>query len=232
MTTIEWILSSKNSSVPIINGYLFRLNVKKSHTSYWRCNYCPATAITHDGQVRKMGEHNHPPDDNIIIKMKFMNAAKERIESSPSKPLAQIYNEERQAFVLSASNTDQVISAIPNYINIKPTFNKIKRRKFDKQPNHVKDLRLNDRWKQTLDKTRKFLLADDGTNGKILIFATDNFLKYLCQAGVILMDGTFYACPSLFKQIYTIHCQIQEEIFPVVYGLSFPIKVKKLIHVF
>lgn len=35
----------------------------------------------------------------------------------------------------------------------------------------------------------------------------------------IYMDGTFYACPSLFDQLYVLHCFIKNEMFPVLFVL-------------
>ena len=48
--------------------------------------------------------------------------------------------------------------------------------------------------------------------------ATEN-LTDLSASDRIYCDGTFYTCPSVFHQIYTIHIQIDGIMYPVVYAL-------------
>ena len=53
----------------------------------------------------------------------------------------------------------------------------------------------------------------------MLVFSTDDFVKHLCEAKKILMDGTFYTSPTDFTQLYTIHTKISGQVFPVLYAL-------------
>jgi hypothetical protein len=55
-----------------------------------------------------------------------------------------------------------------------------------------------------LDGTN-FLLCNDGTNDRILIYATINFFEKASDGRKLFMDGTFKCCPNLFAQLYTIH---------------------------
>lgn len=50
----------------------------------------------------------------------------------------------------------------------------------------------------------QFLLHDSGPgNDRFLIFSTEQNLKYLSSAEVVLMDGTFDIVPPMFEQLYT-----------------------------
>lgn len=53
----------------------------------------------------------------------------------------------------------------------------------------------------------------------MLVFVTDEMLRKLCSADELFCDGTFKTCPKQFHQLYTIHCKILGEFFPVVFAL-------------
>ena len=48
----------------------------------------------------------------------------------------------------------------------------------------------------------------------------------LQEAETLFMDGTFYVCPSLWSQLYSIHCLDDDVMYPGVYAL-FPRKSKE-----
>ena len=54
---------------------------------------------------------------------------------------------------------------------------------------------------------------------RIIAFAATENLTDLSASDRIYCDGTFYPCPSVFHQIYTIHIQIDGIMYPVVYAL-------------
>ena len=54
---------------------------------------------------------------------------------------------------------------------------------------------------------------------RIIAFAATENLTDLSASDRIYCDGTFYTCPSVFHQVYTIHIQIYGIMYPVVYAL-------------
>jgi hypothetical protein len=54
------------------------------------------------------------------------------------------------------------------------------------------------------DKSTRFLLHDNGIDERIIVFATDNGLKYLTEASTWYMDGNFTMDPLIFQQLYVI----------------------------
>ncbi|KAJ8306570.1 hypothetical protein KUTeg_017115 [Tegillarca granosa] len=52
------------------------------------------------------------------------------------------------------------------------------------------------------------LMVDNGDNSRVLIFSTVENLQHLANAYAIFCDGTFYTCPTIFNQLYTIHAMV------------------------
>lgn len=64
-----------------------------------------------------------------------------------------------------------------------------------------------------------FLLFNTEGETIIYAFATEEFLKILCECDKIYMDGTYAAAPNLFMQLYTIHGFYKEQMLPLIYVL-------------
>ncbi|RWS18216.1 uncharacterized protein B4U80_00328, partial [Leptotrombidium deliense] len=45
------------------------------------------------------------------------------------------------------------------------------------------------------------------------------FMEILCNADTIFMDGTFKSAPTIFSQIFTLHCYTNKIMIPAVYCL-------------
>ena len=65
----------------------------------------------------------------------------------------------------------------------------------------------------------KFLIIKEVGEEKMLVFSMDDFVKHLCEARKILMDGTFYTSSIDFAQLYTIHTKVSGQVFPLLYAL-------------
>ena len=63
------------------------------------------------------------------------------------------------------------------------------------------------------------MLANDGSDDKIVLFRTVENLRRLTEAESLFVDGTFSICPSIFYQVFSIHTMKQEQTFPMVYAL-------------
>ncbi|CAF1310465.1 unnamed protein product [Didymodactylos carnosus] len=67
---------------------------------------------------------------------------------------------------------------------------------------------------------RTFLQHDSGLKDKqMLIFAIKKQLGILERSTTIFLDGTFSVVPGLFFQLYTIHCDYMNHVFPMIYVL-------------
>ena len=75
--------------------------------------------------------------------------------------------------------------------------------RFPSLPKKIEEVALPEHLKKT-KRGDRFLLAEDGTKEKILIFATDENLRLVHSLKDLFADGTFQFCPALFGQLYVI----------------------------
>ncbi|XP_022162593.1 uncharacterized protein LOC111028312 [Myzus persicae] len=77
-------------------------------------------------------------------------------------------------------------------------------------PNHLNQLVIENDWCYLDDKLTRFLLHDNGIDEteRIIVFATDNCLKYLTEASIWYMDGNFSMAPLIFQQLYVIRVKV------------------------
>jgi len=69
-----------------------------------------------------------------------------------------------------------------------------------------------DEWRTTGEPNHeRFLLYDNNneSNERIIIFATDECLRYLAEADEWYMDGNFTLAPTFFQQLYVIRVQVR-----------------------
>lgn len=66
-----------------------------------------------------------------------------------------------------------------------------------------------------------FYFDDTGPNShdRIILFTTDRNINLLKTVPDWYCDGTFKVCPSIFKQVYTIHIVYKGKCLPVAYFL-------------
>lgn len=83
-------------------------------------------------------------------------------------------------------------------------------------PRTRSDLDLSGEWCKIISG-ENFVLANDGNDDKIVIhvhiFGTDNSLQHLAEADIVIVDGTFSVCPSIFYQVSTIRIMKYNEIY-------------------
>jgi len=60
------------------------------------------------------------------------------------------------------------------------------------------------------DKSTRFLLHDNGIDetDRIIVFATDNGLKYLTEASTWYMYGNYSMTSLIFQQLYVIRVKV------------------------
>ena len=112
-----------------------------------------------------------------------------------------------------------MVEQLPTFPSLKSSLYRQREDLIPRLPTFLLDIDLQDEWTQTTADDR-YLLINDGTYDRILVFATDNNLQLLANNdnNTIYADGTFYTCPSLFAQLYTLHA-LDGEIFPLVFAL-------------
>jgi hypothetical protein len=71
-------------------------------------------------------------------------------------------------------------------------------------PNCFNQLIIENDWCYLDDKSTRFLLHDE----RIIVFATDNELKYLTEASTWYIDGNFTIVPLIFQQLFVIRVKV------------------------
>jgi len=205
------------------NGYHFHRKMQRNNRCYWRCviHDCPATFTTVDDKPIGFGrDHNHEGDITGIAANAFIAGVKKRCRDEV-EPIPKIYDEELSALRDRECDdmTVELIGKIPTFYSCKSALYRNRSEVLPKLPKTQTTIVIEDAWTETLAGERFLLCDDTDTNGnRILIFATDDNLRRLCNAVIVYGDGTFYSCPGLFKQLYTLHAAVEDTTFPLVFA--------------
>jgi hypothetical protein len=151
--------------------------------------------------------HNHPANHAGLAASAFVNELKDRCREEV-RPIPTLYNEEIAKLLnrdFDDSDAD-VIRQIPTFYSCRTALYHSRAKVMPKLPKSQADIELEGQWTETSTGER-FLLCDD-TNAqghRIVIFATNDNIRQMCNSTLLLCDGTFYTCPGLFSQLYTVH---------------------------
>ena len=104
---------------------------------------------------------------------------------------------------------DDIISELPTFCR---SFYRSHNKETPKLPITRTDIQLVGTWTQ-------FLFADDGNADTIVMFTTARNPTNLVSADIIYGYGTFYASPTQFTQLYTLHAMVDDVMYPLVFGL-------------
>lgn len=205
------------------NGFLYRVKNNRGERTYWKCTTptCPATINTKNNTISGIGQHphNHQADHAKLVAKDIMNLITTKCQNE-IRPVPSIYQEEMTKLRDDEWDDDsrEVVEKIPTFYSLKSTLYRARRKQTPKLPTTTTDIQLEGKWTQTTTG-QQFLLFDDTQGPRIIAFATTENLTHLSTSDRIYCDGTFYTCPSLFHQIYTIHVQLDGSMYPVVYAL-------------
>ncbi|KII73004.1 hypothetical protein RF11_00672 [Thelohanellus kitauei] len=200
-------------------GYIYHKNRTKGQKIYWKCTKyrsekCPRRLITHNGMLlSREAKHDHAPDiieRNIRL---LVNSIKENALQT-MLPTQNVISD-------SVQGLESAISAsMPSLPALKKRVQRVRNELGSSipLPSSTLDLMIPEDYKITLTGNR-FLLYDNNSVERILIFSTEENLRLLSNHRTWFCDGTFKTCPSLFQQLYSIHVKIYESTVPLVYAL-------------
>lgn len=147
---------------------------------------------------------------------------KSRISEEPQKPVKRVYTEvlaEALAEINSGEdNVDYMTSKMPAFTSVNTIMYRERRKNMPALPTTRSTIELPEDAKKMPDG-RIFLQSDDGDDDKLLLFATDNSLTRLFSAHDVFVDGTFYTCPRLFCQLFTLHVEAYGKVLPMAFSL-------------
>ncbi|CAC5356273.1 unnamed protein product [Mytilus coruscus] len=208
-----------------VAGYRYCVKTRKqgrdAELVYWKCTEmdCPGTVNTTDNLVTRFPrDHNHPPSHADIKAKLFLSHLSEKARSCLDS-LPTLYDSEIIQFRCREwdEDTRQIVEKIPTFTACKSSLYRQRNTELPRQPATRQNIDLQAEWRET-STGQNFVLSEDGDINKILVFGTSDNLRHLSQANTIFADGTFYASPLLFKQLYIIHALIEEEMYPLIFA--------------
>ena len=132
-------------------------------------------------------------------------------------PVPTLYNEALVELSTQPDSSD-VAPTLPTYSSFKSSMYRSRQKTLPLLPKTRAEIDLTGDWVNTLSGER-FLLQNESSSNRILIFSTDAMLYLLCDLDAIYVDGTFQVCPSMFIQLFTIIAFVHGQQFPLVYAL-------------
>eukprot|EP00105_Crassostrea_gigas_P023045 XP_011442766.1 PREDICTED: uncharacterized protein LOC105339059 [Crassostrea gigas] len=133
----------------------------------------------------------------------------------PSPPFSAKNSTPRQR--MGRDTSRELIERLPTFNTARSSLYRARRKQTPPLSKTTADIRLEGKWTETGQPF--LLLEDDIFQNRILAFATTDNLQDLAASETCFCDGTFYTCPSLFYQIFTIHIMTDDQMTPVVYAL-------------
>jgi len=221
---VQFLDNGRGGFYLIHMGYKFFIKTRRGERCYWRCvdRQCTATITTLDNiPVSVRDDHNHDSDITGITAAAFVAGLRKRCQGEVG-PIPSMYDEELNK--LRDKDCDDhvvsVIQRIPTFESVKASLYRSRAKVIPNLPKTQDNIDLRDQWTETLAGD-KFLQCDDTDihGNRILVFATDDNLRKLCTETAVFGDGTFYSCPELFYQLYTLHASIDGQMYPLVFAL-------------
>jgi hypothetical protein len=99
---------------------------------------------------------------------------------------------------------DLANNILMNYNDVRKQLYSVRNKFIPRGPDFRQDIVIPPELTKSL-RGEQFLLINDGNEDKIIIYATIENLKKVCDGRKLFSDGTFKSCSNLFQQIYTIH---------------------------
>lgn len=209
--------SSKGKDKLFIDGFSYNQNSNKCVRFYWQCEKygskkCSArvTTIKENMEhkiINESGNHNHDPEASRMAVADFINDLKD----------SAVVNEARPTRLIQHAVARPHIDVTRNLPSRKAMTQIIKRQRMslrtedDKEPSSI-DFVLSD-CNKMLDG-ELFVVKDKELDGeRVLIMTTLQLMTIACNnTDFIMGDGTFWACPSIFGQIYTLHGNVRPSV--------------------
>lgn len=221
---VKFIINRRGGRNLSHDGFIYRQIRKSGDRTFWRCSTsgCSASLSTLNDIPVNFGRHphTHASDPANVVAKQIMNQITNRCAESV-RPIPSIFDEELNQLRDNEwdDSSKAVVQHLPTFYSAKSSLYRARRKQTPPLPKTMTDINLKGRWTET-STGEQFLLFDDGEgNNRILAFATSENLADLAASDVFFSDGTFYTCPTLFHQIYSIHTQIDGIMTPMIYAL-------------
>ena len=199
----EYLLQSDRSTAV---KEVFRCRVhrqKKCHSVVHLRN----GAIVHGPLV-----HSHPPDP--------VRAKANKIKSQIKEQAGQVGSTTRQILGSNLQNVPSPVRVVlPKKSSLERKVRAVRAKTISAAPNPTdRDFEIPEKYKPIILHDTFDLDPEDYDN-RIIILGDKGLFKLLHKAETWFADGTFDAAPSMFGQLYSLHCKVGNKFPPVCYIL-------------
>ena len=202
----------------VLNDYQYRKKKEnRNGTITWKCCDCRARLRTNGApnysEPVVLGNHTHQSNPLTLNVLQCRQEMKERIQHQPETVTTLVYRE------TLLQTPMEVVALLPSkeVVGRALCYERAKLR--PPQPTTAADLQLA-AYQTLTGNNERFLLVDMFYEGeRVLIFASDFFLRLLCNAPLVFGDGTFRTVPHIFSQLFTINFMYHQKLLPAVYAL-------------
>jgi len=210
--------SEKGKPLKVINNFKFRFHKYLiNDVERWCCTNKKCLAylkISSEGNtVEQHLDHSHPADSvQCMVRQRVSNSVKRKAVDEPHERPQKLMRKELDQEALQVLTTTDV-----SYI--RRNIHSARQKLYPALPNNLDKLHATLQSKNILTKIgENFLLVNDAINN-IVIFSCPKNVQYLSLCEKILVDGTFYSSPKLFRQVYTVHGYRHNTYVPLVFCL-------------
>lgn len=219
---ISFVPNQRGGNSLVYDGYRFQVKTRRQTRVYWTCHVrqCTAKITTVDNIPASIqNQHNHPAEHMQLRRDEVMQQIRKRVREETT-PIPSILDDEQRKLRNREWNDDtaEMVKGLPTFDSAKSALYRERNRQRPLLPRAQADVQLDGPWTETTTG-EQFLLVDDGVQERILVFATHTGLQHLCRMDTLYGDGTFYICPSIFSQVYTLHGFIDGQMYPLVFCL-------------
>ncbi|XP_052127756.1 uncharacterized protein LOC127750338 [Frankliniella occidentalis] len=207
------------------NGYMYHYhsaNPKRTR-KYWRCELrkqCNARITTNFAAVEVLldgtAQHQHQPAHAEVEVREVVSAIRQRALDDPGVAPEAIIRSELRNVV-----DPEVQMQLPERPALRRMVNRAQNAARPGMPTNLQDIVIVAPYTRTASGER-FLHYDSGPGDeeRILMFTTKENLRILCMSIILFADGTFKTVPNMFLQMYSIHGEFRDNIFPLVFCLT------------
>lgn len=230
---LEFSKNQKGYKTVIQGGNRYNLNVtNRNGSTLWRCvnrKDCSAS-MTLDTEFNVLRRSNHTCDQSRLKQKVFLtlNSIKQDVCDDLAS-VGAIYEKHVNILLQNQNDEDEDCTDEECLIDYLPPLKKVQDSLYKKRRRYLNCRKLTFTNLEEVNVPnalgRNFLVCEDGTHDKILIFATKIARRLIKERkGFYLIDGTFQTCPQPFYQLVSLHIDLgsteeSNNVAAVVFGL-------------
>jgi len=209
---MEVTRSNKGGLKAIFSGHMYTVKYTGIKKMSWRC--VKSNLLKCPGILQSELDYSEPHVITTHLITCTENSGKINVTKCVNEMLQLAKHNEKkpgQIFSEVVAKVDRNTKALmPAEEIVKRRLRRQKSKNNPINPNCLNQLVIENDWCYLGDKSTRFLLHDNGIDEteRIIVFATDNCLKYLTEASTWYMDGNFSMAPLIFQQLYVIRVKV------------------------